>query len=246
MAGRLEGKVAVITGAGSGIGASMAELFCREGAKVIAADISSQQKSVAGKIGGSCVPVHADVAKSADVQAMLYRAVSEFGRLDILVNNAAIDGEMLPTGEYSEEEFDRVWGINGRSVFLAMRYGIPLMLANGGGSIVNVSSMASIVAFPTMPAYCAAKGAVSMMTKVTAVEYATQGIRANVICPGAVVTGITKHMPAEYIDNVKASTPMGRMASPSEIAMLGLFLASDESSFMTGSLIAIDGGYTSL
>ncbi|MFA7270354.1 MAG: SDR family oxidoreductase [Sterolibacterium sp.] len=246
MAGRLEGKIAVITGAGSGIGASMAEIFCREGAKVIAADISGQQDAVAKKIGSNCVPFQADVSKSADIQAMLNLAVSKFGRLDVLVNNAAVDGDMIPTGEYTEAEFDRVWGINGRSVFLGMRYGIPLMLASGGGSIINVSSMASVVAFPTMPAYCASKGAASMMTKVVAVEYAGKGIRANVICPGVVMTGITRHMPAEYIDAIKKVTPMGRMADPSEIANLGVFLASDESSFITGSQILIDGGYTSL
>lgn len=246
MAGRLEGKVAVITGAGSGIGASMAELFCREGAKVVAADISGAQNEVAARIGAACVPFQADVSKSADVQAMLNAAITKFGRLDVLVNNAAIDGAMVPTGEYAEDEFDRVWGINGRSVFLGMRYGIPLMLKTGGGSIVNTSSMASVVAFPTMTAYCASKGAVSMMTKVAAVEYATQGIRANIICPGPIVTGITKHMPAEYIEGVKKAVPMNRMADPIEVANLGLFLASDESSFITGSSILIDGGYTSL
>jgi len=246
MAGRLEGKVAVITGAGSGIGASMAEMFCREGAKVVAADISGRQNDVAARIGPACVPFQADVSRSADVQAMLNEAVTRFGKINVLVNNAAIDGEMVPTGEYPEDEFDRVWAINGRSVFLGMRYAIPLMLKAGGGSIVNTSSMASVVAFPTMPAYCASKGAVSMMTKVVAVEYAGKGIRANVICPGPVVTGITAHMPAEYIEGVKKAVPLNRMADPSEVANLGLFLASDESSFMTGSSILIDGGYTSL
>ena len=246
MAGRLEGKIAVITGAGSGIGAAMAEMFVREGAKVVAADISGQQESVAKGIGSSCVPSQTDVSKSADVQAMLNLAVAKFGRLDILVNNAAIDGEMMPTGEYPEEEFDRVWAINGRSVYLGMRYAIPLMLQTGGGSIVNTSSMASTVAFPTMTAYCASKGAIVMMTKVAAVEYATKGIRVNVLNPGPVLTGITRHMPAEYIEAVKKATPLGRMADPSEVANLGLFLASDESSFITGSSILIDGGYTSL
>lgn len=177
---------------------------------------------------------------------MLNLAVAKFGRLDILVNNAAIDGEMMPTGEYPEEEFDRVWAINGRSVYLGMRYAIPLMLQTGGGSIVNTSSMASTVAFPTMTAYCASKGAIVMMTKVAAVEYATKGIRVNVLNPGPVLTGITRHMPAEYIEAVKKATPLGRMADPSEVANLGLFLASDESSFITGSSILIDGGYTSL
>lgn len=246
MAGRLEGKVAVITGAGSGIGEAMAELFCREGAKVIAADISGQQEAVAKRIGGNCIPSQTDVSKSQDIQTMLNLAVSKFGRLDVLVNNAAIDGDMHLTGEYPEAEFDRVWGINGRSVFLGMRYAIPLMLKTGGGSIVNTSSMASVVAFPTMPAYCAAKGAVVMMTKVVATEYAAKGIRANVINPGPVLSGITRHMPAEYIEGVKKATPQNRIADPMEVANLGLFLASDESSFMTGSSILIDGGYTSL
>lgn len=246
MAGRLEGKVAVITGAGSGIGAAMADLFCREGAKVVAADISGAQNEVAARIGAACLPFQADVSRSSDVQGMLKAAVDSFGRLDVLVNNAAIDGQMMPTGEYPEEEFDRVWSINGRSVFLGMRYAIPLMLKTGGGSIVNTSSMASVVAFPTMNAYCASKGAVSMMTKVVAVEYARQGIRANVICPGPVVTGITKHMPAEYIEGVKNAVPMHRMADPSEVANLGLFLACNESSFITGASVLIDGGYTSL
>ncbi|MDD2741631.1 MAG: SDR family NAD(P)-dependent oxidoreductase [Rhodocyclaceae bacterium] len=246
MAGRLEGKVAVITGAGSGIGAAMAEMFCREGAKVIAADISGQQDAVAKRIGSNCIPFQADVSKSADVQAMLQAAITHFGKLNVLVNNAAIDGGMVPTGEYSEEEFDRVWAINGRSVFLGMRYGIPLMLKSGGGAIVNTSSMAQVVAFPTMTAYCASKGAVGQMTKVAAVEYAKQGIRANVICPGPITTGITAHMPAEYIEAVKNAVPLHRMADASEVAHLGVFLASDESSFITGSSILIDGGYTSL
>jgi NAD(P)-dependent dehydrogenase (short-subunit alcohol dehydrogenase family) len=246
MAGRLEGKIAVITGAGSGIGAAMAEIFVREGAKVIAADISGQQNEVAKQIGSACVPCQTDVAKGADIQAMLNLAVTKFGRLDVLVNNAAIDGEMVATADYSEEEYDRVWAINGRSVFLGMRYGIPLMLKTGGGSIVNTSSMASTVAFPTMSAYCASKGAIVMFTKAAAVEYARKGIRANVINPGPTISGITKHMPAEYIEGVKNASPMGRMAEASEVANLALFLASDEASFITGSSVLIDGGYTSL
>ena len=147
MSDRLAGKVAVITGAGSGIGAAMAKMFCAEGAKVVAADISGQQEVVAKELGSACLPVHADVSQSRDVQAMLQSAVAEFGRLDVLCNNAAIDGPMAPTGEYREEDFDRVWAINGRSVFLGMRYAIPIMLSNGGGSIVNTASMASVVAF---------------------------------------------------------------------------------------------------
>jgi NAD(P)-dependent dehydrogenase (short-subunit alcohol dehydrogenase family) len=246
MAGRLEGKVAVVTGAGSGIGEAIAERFCKEGARVVAADISGRQNETARRIGAGCRAVHADVSKSADVQAMLETAQSAFGRLDILCNNAGIDGAMAKTGEYSEENFDQVWAINGRSVFLGMRYAIPMMLATGGGSIVNTTSIASIVAFPTMIAYCAAKGAGLQMTRTAAAEYAAQGIRVNAILPGPVATGITRHMPAEYIEAVKNATPQRRMADPSELANLALFLASDEASFITGAAMTADGGYTLL
>jgi len=246
MAERLAGKVAVITGAGSGIGAAMADLFCREGAKVVAADISGQQNDVASRLGKTCVPLQVDVTKSVQVQEMLQSAVSTFGRLDILCNNAGIDGHMAPAGEYPEEEFDKLWAINGRSVFIGMRYAIPLMLKAGGGSIVNTASIAAVVGCPTMVAYCAAKGAVLLMTKTVAAEYATQGIRVNAICPGPVATGLTRHMPKEYMDAVKNAAPMRRMADPLEIATLGVYLASDESSFMTGSEILIDGGYSAV
>lgn len=246
MSGRLSGKVAVITGAGSGMGEAMAELFCKEGAKVIAADISGQQDEVAGRIGANCLPVHVDIADSASIRCMLDAATTHFGKLDILCNNAAIGGEFGKTGDYSEEEFDRVWSINGRGPFLGMRYAIPIMLANGGGSIVNTVSIASLVAFPTMPAYCAAKGAVLMLTKTAAVEYAEQGIRVNALCPGTVKSGMSMGMPKEYIDLALAGMPMKRIGLPIEIANAALFLASDESSFITGASLAADGGYTAL
>jgi NAD(P)-dependent dehydrogenase (short-subunit alcohol dehydrogenase family) len=246
MAGRLEGKVAVVTGAGSGIGEAIAERFCKEGARVVAADISGRQNEAAKRIGPNCRAVQADVSKSADVQAMLKTAQSAFGRLDILCNNAGIDGAMAKTGEYSEEDFDQVWAINGRSIFLGMRYAIPMMLATGGGSIVNTTSIASIVAFPTMIAYCAAKGAGLQMTRTAAAEYAALGIRVNAILPGPVASGITRHMPAEYIEAVKNATPQRRIADPSELANLALFLASDEASFITGAAMIADGGYTLL
>jgi NAD(P)-dependent dehydrogenase (short-subunit alcohol dehydrogenase family) len=246
MAGRLAGKVAVVTGAGSGIGAATAEAFHREGAKVVAADISGQQEAVAKRLGEGCLAVHADVAKTEDVQKMLAAAVDTFGRLDILHNNAGIDGVVANTGEYSEEDFDHVWSINGRAVFLGMRYAIPIMLSQGGGTIVNTASMASMNAFPGMPAYCAAKGAVLMLTKTAAAEYAAKNIRVNCICPGAIATGITASLPEELIQGVIGLTPMGRIADPSEVANLAVFLASDESSFMTGSAVLIDGGYTTL
>jgi NAD(P)-dependent dehydrogenase (short-subunit alcohol dehydrogenase family) len=175
MAGRLAGKVAIVTGAGSGIGAATVEAYHREGAKVVAADISGAQEEVAKRLGEGCVAVHTDVAKTDDIKNMLATAVDTFGRLDILHNNAGIDGVVANTGEYSEEDFDHVWSINGRAVFLGMRYAIPIMLEQGGGTIVNTASMASMNAFPGMPAYCAAKGAVLMLTKTAAAEYAAKG-----------------------------------------------------------------------
>ena len=181
MTDRLRGKVALVTGAGSGIGNAIAERFIAEGAKVVAVDISGNQNAVAEKLGPNCVPFHADVSKSADVQAMLAAAVSKFGGLHVLCNNAAIEGHMAPVGEYPEEEWEKVMAINLRSVFLGMRYGIPLMLKSGGGSIVNTASMAAMVAFPNMAAYCAAKGVVKQLTKTAAIEYAAQGRRANAI-----------------------------------------------------------------
>lgn len=246
MTGRLAGKIAVVTGAGSGIGEAIVERFVQEGAKVVAGDISGLQDKVAANAGEGCVPVHADVSVAADVRMMLQTAVDTFGRLDILCNNAGIDGHVALTGEYPEEEFDRVWSINGRGVFLGMRYAIPIFLEAGDGVIVNTASMASSVAFPGMPAYCAAKGAVRMLTKTAAAEYAGKGIRVNAICPGPIRTGITDSLPPELIAGVVSATPLGRYGTPAEVANLALFLASDESSFITGEEILIDGAYTTL
>ncbi len=244
MGERLAGKVAVVTGAGSGMGAAMAELFCREGARVVAADVSGKQDAIAAGIGEACVATHADVSQSADVQAMLNLAVERFGRLDILCNNAGIQGPIALTTDYAEDDFDQVIAVNLRGVFLGMKYAIPLMLASGGGSIVNTSSMAALVAFTQLPAYSASKGGVSMLTRLTAAEYASQGIRVNAVLPGAIDTGMTQAMPKDYIEGAVAATLMGRIGKPIEVANLALFLASDEASFITGTLTAVDGGYT--
>lgn len=246
MAGRLQGKVALITGTGSGIGMAIAERFIAEGAKVVAVDISGAENAVAARLGAHCLPFHADVSKSADVQAMLAAAMSKFGALHVLCNNAAIEGFMAPVGEYPEDEWDKVIAVNLRSVYLGMRYGIPLILKSGGGSIVNTASMAAAVAFPNMAAYCAAKGGVKQLTKTAAVEYADKGIRANAICPGTINTAITKALPPEYIKAIINANPVKRIAEPIEVGHLAVFLASDESSFITGTEITIDGGYTAI
>ena len=246
MSGRLEGKVAVVTGAGTGLGKAIVERFVREGAKVVAADISGLQDEVAAVAGANCVPFQVDVSKSAEVKAMLEVAVSRFGGLHVLCNNAGIQGGMMSTGEYDEDTFDRVMAVNAKGVYLGMRHAIPIMLDGGGGSIVNTASMAAVVAFPQMVAYCGSKGAVRMMTKTTAVEYADKGIRVNCFCPGSIDTNMVATMPKEYIDAVIAANPVKRIGHPREIADLALFLASDESSFITGTEILIDGGYTAL
>lgn len=246
MAGRLEGKVAVVTGAGSGIGAATAIRFAQEGASVVAVDISGYQADTARAAGNACVACHADVSKTADVRAMLDLAVERFGRLDVLYNNAGIQGGLAKTADYEDDDFDRVVAVNLRSVFLGMKYAIPLMLKTGGGSIINTSSMAALVAFPMMAGYCASKGGVSMLTKLTAAEYAAEGIRVNAILPGAIDTGMTQALPADYLTGAVAGTPLGRIGGPGEIANLALFFASDESSFITGTLVPVDGGYTLL
>lgn len=244
MSKRLDNLVAVVTGGGSGMGAAIAEAFVAEGAKVVIADVSGKQNQVAARLGKSCVAVQTDVSESTEIR-QLFEMVSEtFGRLDILCNNAGIEGELAPTGEYSEKEFDRVWSINGRGVFLGMRYGIPLMLSGGGGAIINTASIAGNVAFETMPAYCAAKGAVLMLTKVAALEYAAKGIRVNAICPGPIRTEMVAAMPPEYISAIEKMVPAGRIGEVKEIANLAVFLASNESRFLTGTGVVIDGGYT--
>lgn len=246
MTGRLDGKVAVVTGAGGAMGAAMVRRFCAEGARVVAVDVNAAKDVLADELGERCVSFTADVANSLQVQAMLQTALDRFGRLDILCNNAAVQGYLRLTGDYEVEEFDRVMAVNARGVFLGMRYAIPILLELGGGSIVNTASMAAKVAFPQLVAYSASKGAVMMMTKNAAVEYADRGIRVNCFCPGSIDTAMLNNMPQEYIDAVIAANPVKRVGRPEEIADLALFLASDESSFITGTEIMIDGGYTAL
>jgi len=246
MVDRLKGKVAVVTGAGSGIGKAIVQRFVEEGAKVVVVDVSGKQEQVAAEFGASCVPCRADVSRSEDVRAMLELAKTRFGGLQVLCNNAAIEGHMAPLGEYPEEEWEKVIAVNLRSVYLGMRYAIPMMLAGSGGSIVNTASMAAMVAFPTMSAYCAAKGGVKQLTKTAAVEYAAKGIRCNSICPGSIRTAITSALPPEYIQRIIDANPVKRIAEPVEVANLAVFLASDESSFITGTEITIDGGYTAI
>ncbi len=246
MTKQLEYKVAVVTGAGSGIGAAIAADLHAAGAKVVVADISGRQKETAERLGDGAVAVQADVSQGADVQRMLEAAGAQFGRLDILCNNAGIEGDLAPLGDCTEENFDRVMAVNARGVFLGMRYAIPLMVAGGGGSIINTASIAGSVAFPTMSPYCASKGAIIAMSRTAAAEYAAAGVRVNCICPGVVSTALVERLPARLLSGVSAQTPVGRIARPEEMAGAVVYLASDAASFVTGSLITLDGGYTTL
>jgi len=245
--GRLEGKVAVITGAGSGMGKAMAQLFAAEGAKVVCADRSGKEEEVAAAIGGAAVAVHVDVAVSAQVQHMIATAEQRFGKLDVLCNNAGFGGPMMPLAEQSEETFDTVHAVNLKGVFYGMKYGILAMLRAGGGSIVNTASAAGLVGWKHHSVYGAAKAGVIQMTRCAALDYADRNIRANAVCPGYTWTGLVKQSQIHAVPPPDTPSPPGvpmqRWGLASEIAAAALFFASDESSLITGVAMPVDGGY---
>jgi NAD(P)-dependent dehydrogenase (short-subunit alcohol dehydrogenase family) len=244
--GRLNGKVALITGAGSGIGRAAAELFVREGAQVVCVDRSGTENDVAAGFGSSAIAVHADVAVEADWQVAIAAAERQFGKLDILFNNAGFGGPRAPLHEQTVETWDEVVDVNLKGAFLGMKYGIRSMLRSGGGSIVNTASAAGLVGFKEHGVYGAAKAGVIQLTKVAALDYATQNIRVNAICPGMTWTGLVTGSSALTAPPENAPTPpqpMKRWGLPSELAAAALFLASDEASFITGVALPVDGGY---
>ena len=250
-AGRLADKVAIITGGASGMGAATSRLFAAEGAKVVVADIqvAMGEAVVRGirEAGGTAEFLRADMGVHAEIKAMIEFAVQRFGRLDILVNNAAVESGKTEV-DTTEEEWDHIMDINVKGVFLATKYAVPAMKKNGGGSIINISSAYGIVGSPGFAAYHASKGAVRLLTKSTAVTHARDGIRANSIHPGAVDTPLLRKAmeacidPVEMETRVKDSTPIGRLGQPEEVAYGCLFLASDESKFIIGAELSIDGG----
>ena len=247
---RLANKIALITGAASGIGRATAEMFVKEGAKVVVADLHSDGAAeVAALLGASAIAVGGDVSKPADAAAMVEAAVQRFGRLDILVNNAGFG--RLGTVETTEfADWQAVLDVNLNGVFLCSKYAVPVLRAGGGGSIINLASTISVVGIPNRAAYVAAKGAVAALTRAMAIDHAKEGIRVNSIAPGVINSAYYDSMlkevpdPEAFIRGLNARSPLNRMGAPSDIASAIVFLASDESSFATGSMMTIDGGYT--
>jgi NAD(P)-dependent dehydrogenase (short-subunit alcohol dehydrogenase family) len=249
---RLEGKVALITGGASGMGKVAAELFAREGADVVLTDVSDEAgEATAAAIsaaGGNAVYVHADVSKEADAESMIGVAVTRFGRLDVLYNNAGImpaeDGSVHLT---AGTVWDTVLAVNVKGVAFGCKYGIPAMLGTGGGSIINVASfVAWMGAATSQTAYTASKGAVLAMTREIAVEYARKGIRCNALCPGPIETPLLMQLLSDEEKRQRrfVHIPMGRLGQAEELAKAALFLASDDSSYMTGASLIVDGGIT--
>ncbi len=249
---RLSGKVAIVTGGGSGFGEGIAKRFAEEGAKVIVNDIDDAGgKRVAAEIEkahgqGSALYVHADVAKDADVRAMVEACLARFGRLDIMVNNAGISHRNMPMLEVPEEMVDKILAINVKAIYLAARHVVPLFRKQGGGVIINTASTAGLRPRPGLTVYNASKGAAITMTKSMAVEFAADNIRVNALCPVAGETPLlSTFMGADTPENrakFKASIPLGRLSTPRDIANAALYLASDDAEFITGVALEVDGG----
>jgi NAD(P)-dependent dehydrogenase (short-subunit alcohol dehydrogenase family) len=247
---KLDGKVALITGAASGIGRATAVLFAREGAKVAVGDYvpAGGQETVRmiKEAGGEAIFVKVDVSKATELEKMVKAVVDRYGRIDILFNNAGI-GSRKGTLGTTEDEWDRVINTNLKSVFLGSKYVIPTMLAQGGGVIINTASIAGIMGIPNEPAYCASKAGVIQLTKAMATEFGHQNIRVNCICPGSIQTALTEgNDPARAAARATflQQLPLNRMGKADEIARAALYLASDDSSYITGAALAVDGGST--
>jgi len=247
----LKDKVAIVSGAGSGIGRAIAVTYAKEGAKVIVADINEAHADETVKIiqenGGDAFTVKADSSIAAENKKLVEIAVEKYGRLDLACNNAGIGGPAKPTGEYEPEEWDKVIALNLNGVFYACRYQLEQMEKNGGGSIVNIASVHGQVAAPNSPAYTASKHAVVGLTKNIAAEYAAKNIRCNAIGPGYIETPLlSANLDQKSKDAIAAKSPINRLGTSQEIADLVAFISSDKSSFTTGSYIIADGGYTTI
>ncbi|HUI24868.1 MAG TPA: SDR family oxidoreductase [Candidatus Kryptonia bacterium] len=242
----LAGRVAVITGAASGIGRATAQRFANEGATVVIGDVHDAEETVNAICarGGAAEFVRTDVARAEDVRQLIDTAESRHGHLDVLVAAAGIGGGSGHTADYGIAEFDRVIAVNLKGVFLAMKYALPALERNGGGAIVTIASVLGLVGLPSTPGYSAAKGGVVQLTKVAALEYAGKRIRVNCICPGMTDTPMARGAGAQAQQHFAGLQPLGRLGRPDEIAETALFLASERASFVTGAAFVIDGGFT--
>jgi len=245
---RLQNKIAIITGAGSGIGRGIALAFVKEGAKVVVADWSEEGGKEAveqvRKINGEAVFVKTDVSKTVDIDKMVKTCLDKFGRVDILVNNAGIY-RTYNLHEMSEEDWDKTINVNLKSVFLGSKRVIPEMLKQGQGKIINTASIAGLVGFAQSGAYCASKGGIIALTKEMALDYAPKKINVNCICPGVIKTAMTKDMITDPATKqfLESSTPYPRLGEPADIAMAAVYLASNESDFVNGHVLVVDGGW---
>ena len=246
---RLQGKVAIITGASMGLGEAMALLFAREGARVTVADIADAKGEETvdqiKKEGGEAIFMHVDVSQTADVERMVNATVDTFGHLDILVNNVGlqVNKNVVDT---TEEEWDHVLNTNLRSMFLCSKWAIPQMIKNGGGNIILISSLSGLVGNAQQASYNASKHGAIGLAKCMAIDHAPDNIRVNVLCPGSMNTPINLTIPEEKLAPYKNLNLQKRFADPAEVATAALYLASDEASFATGSVMVVDGGYTTL
>ena len=255
MTGTLEGKSALITGGGGGIGRATALAFAREGARVGVADLvaeaAEQTVALINKAGGQAMSLTGDITSADVVRETVAKVVAAYGRLDCAFNNAGIapqhvEARGMKTAEWSEESFDRMIAVNLKSVWLCMKYEILQMQAQGGGSIVNTSSILGLVAIPNGIAYTAAKHGVIGLTKTAALEYAEDRIRVNAVCPGFIRTPMTAETQKERAELITSRTALGRFGEPDEIAEMVVWLCSDRASYVTGSAYAVDGGWTAI
>jgi len=255
MAGLLDGKSALITGGGGGIGRATALIFAREGARVAiadaATDAAAETVALVNAAGGQAIALSGDVTDTAAVKAMVDAVVSAYGRIDCAFNNAGIAGFQVDaagkkTHEWADESFDRMIGVNLKGVWLCMKHEIVQMLAQGGGRIVNTGSIAGLIGLPTSSAYVAAKHGVLGLTKTAALEYATDNIRVNAVCPGYIETKMTEDTMRRRGDQLMAMVPFHRMGRPEEIGEMVLFLCSDRASYISGACYNVDGGYMAI